>query len=58
MRKAFLVVLFFLISAALAESDFEKELHRTAGGPNIAVIRFTTTVINPAIEPSLFAIQP
>ena len=37
---------------------FEKELHRTAGGPNSAVIRFTKTVINPAIEPSLFAIQP
>ena len=37
---------------------FEKEIHRTAGGPNSAVIRFTKTVINPAIEPSLFAIQP
>jgi hypothetical protein len=37
---------------------FEKELHRTAGGPGGAVIRFTKTVINPAIEPSLFAIQP
>jgi hypothetical protein len=36
----------------------EKEIHRTAGGPNSAVIRFTKTVINPAIEPSLFAIQP
>jgi hypothetical protein len=37
---------------------FEKEIHRTAGGPSSAVIRFTKTVINPAIEPSLFAIQP
>ncbi len=37
---------------------FEKEIHRTAGGPNRAAIRFTKTVINPAIEPSLFAIQP
>jgi len=37
---------------------FEKELHRTAGGPNSAVIRFTKTVINPAIQSSLFAIQP
>ena len=37
---------------------FEKEIHRTAGGPNSAVIRFTRTVINPAIEPSLFVIQP
>jgi hypothetical protein len=36
----------------------EREIHRTAGGPNSAVIRFTKTVINPAIEPSLFAIQP
>jgi hypothetical protein len=36
----------------------EKEIHRTAGGPNSAVIRFTKTVINPAIEPSLFTIQP
>jgi hypothetical protein len=36
----------------------EKEIHRTAGGPNSAVIRFTKTVINPAIEPSLFIIQP
>ena len=35
----------------------EKEIHRTAGGPNSAIIRFTRTVINPAIEPSLFAIQ-
>ena len=37
---------------------FEKEIHRTAGGPNGAVIRFTKTVINPPTEPSLFAIQP
>jgi hypothetical protein len=36
---------------------FEKELHRTAGGPQSAVIRFTKTVINPAVEPSLFTIQ-
>lgn len=37
---------------------FEQELHRTAGGPQSAIIRFTKTVINPAIEPSLFAIEP
>jgi len=37
---------------------FENELRRTAGGPQTAIIRFTKTVINPAIEPSLFAIQP
>ena len=36
---------------------FEKEIHRSAGGPASAVIRFTKTVINPPIEPSLFSIQ-
>lgn len=37
---------------------FEKEIHRSAGGPAGAVIRFTKTVINPAIDPALFAIKP
>src|SRR5256885_3032102 len=36
---------------------FEKEIHRTAGGPGGAVIRFTKTVINSPIEPGLFAIK-
>ena len=36
---------------------FEKEIHRSAGGPAGAVIRFTKTVINPPVEPSLFSIQ-
>ena len=36
---------------------FEKEIHRSAGGPNRAVIRFTKTVINPPIESSLFLIR-
>jgi hypothetical protein len=36
---------------------FEKEIHRSAGGAAGAVIRFTKTVINPAMEPALFAIQ-
>lgn len=37
---------------------FEKEIHRTAGGPAGAVIRFTKTIINPATDPGLFAIKP
>jgi hypothetical protein len=37
---------------------FEKEIHRSAGGPTGAVIRFTKTVINPPIDPGLFAIKP
>ena len=36
---------------------FEKEIHRSAGGPAGAVIRFTKTIINPPIEPSLFSIR-
>ena len=36
---------------------FEKEIHRSAGGPAGAVIQFTKTVINPPIEASLFAIR-
>jgi hypothetical protein len=36
---------------------FEKEIHRSAGGPAAAVIRFTKTVINPPVDPSLFSIQ-
>jgi len=37
---------------------FEKELHRSAGDPRFdAVIRFTKTIVNPAIEPSLFSIE-
>ena len=37
---------------------FEKEIHRSAGDPSRgAVIRFTKTVINPPIEPSLFTIE-
>ena len=37
---------------------FEKELHRSAGGPAGAAIRFTKTVINPPIEPGLFSTKP
>ncbi|HKE33206.1 MAG TPA: hypothetical protein VKD65_15850 [Candidatus Angelobacter sp.] len=38
---------------------FEKEIHRSAGNPGMgAVIRFTRTVINPPIDPSLFSIEP
>ncbi|PYI92646.1 MAG: hypothetical protein DME97_10085 [Verrucomicrobia bacterium] len=37
---------------------FEKEIHRSAGGPNGAVIRFTKTLINPPIESSLFGAKP
>jgi hypothetical protein len=36
--------------------QFEKEIHRSGGGMN-PVIRFTKTVINPPIDPSLFSIQ-
>jgi len=36
---------------------FEKEIHRSAGGPAGAVIRFTKTAINPPVEPSLFVIR-
>ena len=36
---------------------FEKEIHRSAGGPAGAVIRFTKTIINPPVDPSLFSIQ-
>jgi hypothetical protein len=37
---------------------FEKEIHRSAGGPGGAVIRFTKTVINPPTDPGLFSIKP
>jgi hypothetical protein len=37
---------------------FEKEIHRSTGGPATAVIHFTKTVINPVIEPALFSIKP
>ena len=37
----------------------EKELHRSAGDPSRgAVIRFTKTVVNPPLDPSLFSGQP
>lgn len=36
---------------------FEKEIHRSAGGPQSAAIRFTKTVINPPIDASLFSIK-
>jgi len=36
---------------------FEKEIHRSAGGPQSAGIRFTKTVINPPIDASLFSIK-
>jgi len=36
---------------------FEKEIHRSAGGPAGAVIRFTKTVINPPTDAELFAIK-
>ena len=35
---------------------FEKEIHRSAGGPAGAIIRFTKTVINPPIDTGLFSI--
>ena len=35
----------------------EKELHRSAGGPAGAVIRFSKTVINQTMEASLFSIS-
>ena len=35
--------------------NFEKEIHRSAGGPGRAVIRFTKTVINPPIDAGLFS---
>lgn len=38
--------------------NFEKEIHRSAGGPAGAIIRFTKTVINPAIEAGLFSTTP
>src|SRR5258706_9698061 len=38
---------------------FEKEIQRSAGDPRSgATIRFTKTVINPPVEPSLFTIEP
>jgi hypothetical protein len=37
--------------------SFEKEIHRSAGGPGGAVIRFTKTVINPPIGPTLFLLR-
>jgi len=36
---------------------FEKEIHRSAGGPQMVVIRFTKTVINPAINATIFSIS-
>ncbi len=37
---------------------FEKEIHRSAGDPSRgAVIRFTKTVINPSVAPSLFSLD-
>jgi len=36
---------------------FEKEIHRSAGGPAGAVIRFTKTLINPPTEAGLFSIS-
>jgi len=36
---------------------FEKEIHRSAGGPAGAAIRFTKTVINPPTDPALFSTQ-
>lgn len=38
--------------------SFEKEIHRSAGGPAGAVIRFTKTVINPPTDPGLFSTKP
>src|SRR5215813_11732481 len=35
---------------------FEKEIHRSAGGPQMAVIRFTKTVIDPTIDATVFSI--
>jgi len=38
---------------------FEKEIHRTAGDPrSAAVIRFTKTVLNPPVDPSIFSVRP
>jgi hypothetical protein len=37
--------------------QFEKEIHRTNGDPRFdAVIRFTKTIVNPPVDPSLFSI--
>ena len=36
--------------------EFEKEIHRSGADPRMdSIIRFTKTVINPAIDPSLFS---
>jgi hypothetical protein len=37
---------------------FENEIHRSAGGPASALIHFTKTIVNPAIESGLFSIKP
>jgi hypothetical protein len=38
---------------------FEKEIHRSNGDPGFnAIIRFTKTIINPAIDAALFSIGP
>jgi hypothetical protein len=38
---------------------FEREIHRTNGDPRFdAVIKFTKTVINPAVDDSTFKIEP
>jgi hypothetical protein len=38
--------------------QFEKEIHRSNGDPRFdSVIRFTKTVINPTVDPSLFSID-
>src|SRR5437016_1069040 len=38
---------------------FEREIHRTNGDPRFdAVIKFTKTIINPAVDASTFTIEP
>ena len=37
---------------------FEKEIHRSAGDPSRgAVIHFTKTILNQAVDPSLFSLS-
>ena len=58
MRRALIAVPILLASLVFAEDDLIERWATAAGGRDRVAIRFTRTVINPAIEPSLFAIQP
>ena len=49
------VVVTFVSFETVDGLTFEQEIHRSNGNPSFnAVIRFTKTVVNPPIEPSLF----